>query len=184
VNPDCKVRVITINSYFNPAQEAKAANTLIDAGADVLSTYVNDPTYCKVAADRGVYAIGLYTDSFAATCAKSVLLSTVYGVGDYFKREAESIRNGTWEGGKLEWIEVGEGPGTPHLSSVNKELTTPELRAKVEEAYKKILAGESPFKGPIVDQKGKVRVPEGKTMTNEELWYGQDYFVEGVIAAS
>jgi basic membrane lipoprotein Med (substrate-binding protein (PBP1-ABC) superfamily) len=184
VNPDCQVRVITINSYFAPAAEAKAANTLIDAGADVLSSYVNDPTYCKVAADRGVFAIGLYTDGFAKSCAKSVLLSTVYDVSDYFKAEAESIRNGTWEGGKLEWIEVGAGPGKPHLSNISETLTTPEMRAKIDAAYKKILGGESPFKGPIVDQKGKVRVAEGTTMTNEELWYGQDYFVKGVIASS
>ncbi|MDF2758853.1 MAG: nucleoside-binding protein, partial [Thermomicrobiales bacterium] len=35
------------------------------------------------------------------------------------------------------------------------------------------------FTGPIADQSGEIRVPEGQSMTDEEL-LSMDWFVEGV----
>jgi basic membrane lipoprotein Med (substrate-binding protein (PBP1-ABC) superfamily) len=183
VNPKCQTRVVIINSYFNPSLEAKASNTLIDAGADVLSSYVNDPTYCQVAEKRGAYAIGLYTESFAKSCPGAALVSTIYDIGDFFKKEAESIRNGTWKGGRLAFIKIGDKPGSPRLSAINPEITSKELRDKVQAEYKKILDGESPFKGPISDQSGKVRVPAGKTLDDKFLWYGWTWYVKGVVGS-
>jgi basic membrane protein A len=183
VNPKCQVRVVVINSYFNPSLEAKASNTLIDAGADVLSSYANDPTYCQVAEKRGVFAIGLYTQSFAKSCSGAALLSTLYDVSDYFQHEAQSIRDGTWKGGRLEWIKIGDKPGSPRLSQINPALTSKALRTKVQDEYKRILAGDSPFKGPIADQNGKVRVPAGKSLDNQFLWYGWSWYVQGVVGS-
>jgi basic membrane protein A len=183
VNPKCQVRVVVIGSYFNPAAESTAANTLINAGADVLDSYANDPTYCEVAQKRGRYAIGLYTTSFSQSCPNAVLVSTVYDVSNFFKQQAQEIRNGTWHGGQLEWIPVGTGPGSPRLSDINPKITTPALRATVEARYAQIVKGDSPFKGPIYDQKGNLRVPTGTTLSPTFLWYGWTWYVKGIIGS-
>ncbi|NEU35913.1 BMP family ABC transporter substrate-binding protein, partial [bacterium LRH843] len=45
-----------------------------------------------------------------------------------------------------------------------------------------IIAGEfHPFTGPIKDQSGTVRIPEGETATNEQL-ATMDWYVEGMTA--
>ncbi|MEA2330964.1 MAG: basic rane protein, partial [Thermoleophilaceae bacterium] len=182
-NPECEVRVVVIESYFDPSKAAKASNTLIDAGADVLSAYVNDPTFCQVAEKRGVFAIGLYTEGFSQSCPKAAIASTIYDFSDYFEQEAKSIRDGTWEGGVLEWVKIGDKPGSPRLSDLNEDITTPELREKVEAEYQKILDGETPFQGPITDNKGEERVPAGETLDDVFLWYGWDWYVEGVVGS-
>ena len=51
----------------------------------------------------------------------------------------------------------------------------------IEEIKKKILAGTfNVFSGPIKDQKGKVRVPAGAVMSDEEQ-LSCNWFVEGVV---
>ena len=52
---------------------------------------------------------------------------------------------------------------------------------KVDEMTQKIINGEfKVFEGPIKDQSGNVKVPEGKVMTDDEL-LSFDWFVEGVV---
>ena len=51
----------------------------------------------------------------------------------------------------------------------------------MDAAKAKIISGElHPFAGPIKDQNGEVKVPEGTTMTDDEIW-NMSWFVEGVI---
>jgi basic membrane lipoprotein Med (substrate-binding protein (PBP1-ABC) superfamily) len=49
-------------------------------------------------------------------------------------------------------------------------------------AKKKILAGWSPFTGPIVDQSGKIEVKKGKAATAAQL-AGMGYLVKGVVGS-
>ena len=59
---------------------------------------------------------------------------------------------------------------------------TDEQRAKVDATIEAIGSGEfHPFTGPLKDQSGELRVPEGETMTKEEL-AGMDWYVEGMTA--
>jgi hypothetical protein len=46
---------------------------------------------------------------------------------------------------------------------------------------KEIIEGTfHPFSGPVKDQSGTVRIPQGKSATDEEM-LNMKYFVEGVI---
>jgi len=56
-----------------------------------------------------------------------------------------------------------------------------EVRNLVNAERERIISGEQLiFTGPIRDQSGTVRVPEGVTMTDDEIW-SMNWFVEGVI---
>ena len=56
----------------------------------------------------------------------------------------------------------------------------------VQEQVKKLEAGIKagtfhPFAGPVVDQDGKVRVPAGQNMADEDM-QKMDFFVQGVAS--
>jgi basic membrane protein A len=59
-------------------------------------------------------------------------------------------------------------------------LVPDDVKKLVEDKKGKITSGEwDVFTGPIKDQKGNIKVPEGKKMSDEEM-LGFDWFVEGV----
>ena len=62
VNPNIKVKIIWVNSWFDPGKEADAAKALLDQGADVLMQHTDSPAAMQVAAQRGVFAFGQDSD--------------------------------------------------------------------------------------------------------------------------
>jgi len=63
VNPEAKVLVSFINSFFDPAKAKEAALAQIDAGADIL--YAERAGVIEAAAENGLYAFGNLTDQNA-----------------------------------------------------------------------------------------------------------------------
>ena len=49
VNPDIKVKIVWVNSWFDPGKEADAAKALFDQGADIIVQHTDSPA---AAADR------------------------------------------------------------------------------------------------------------------------------------
>jgi basic membrane protein A and related proteins len=55
------------------------------------------------------------------------------------------------------------------------------VRTRVAQTEKDIASGKlHPFAGPVVEQGGKVRIPAGKIMSDDELGT-MDYYVDGVV---
>ena len=65
----------------------------------------------------------------------------------------------------------------------SNDFVPEEVRTSVEEEIARFKSGEETiytiFTGPIADQSGEIRVPEGQSMTDEEL-LSMNWFVEGV----
>ena len=56
MNPAATTTVVWTGTWSDPGKEAEAANSLVDAGADVLTGHVDSPiTYTQTAEKRGVY---------------------------------------------------------------------------------------------------------------------------------
>src|SRR6202161_4480242 len=62
VNPDIKVKIIWVNSWFDPGKEADAAKALLDQGADVIMQHTDSPAAMQIASSRGAYAFGQDSD--------------------------------------------------------------------------------------------------------------------------
>jgi basic membrane lipoprotein Med (substrate-binding protein (PBP1-ABC) superfamily) len=77
----------------------------------------------------------------------------------------------TWGGIADGMVELAPfGPGVPE-----------DVRALVTERQAEIAGGTlHPFAGPVLDNQGAERVPQGSTPSDEDL-LGMDYFVEGVV---
>ncbi len=71
--------------------------------------------------------------------------------------------------------------GMVRLAPFNASVPA-DVKAQIAKLEGEIRAGTlHPFAGPVVDQDGRTRVPQGKTMTDDELGR-MDYYVEGVAS--
>ncbi|MDF2621357.1 MAG: basic rane lipoprotein, partial [Xanthobacteraceae bacterium] len=83
VNPDMKIKVVWVNSWFDPAKEADAAKALIDQGADVISQHTDSPAAMQAAEARGAKAFGQASDMITFG-PKAQLTSIVDNWGPYY----------------------------------------------------------------------------------------------------
>ncbi|HYF76365.1 MAG TPA: BMP family ABC transporter substrate-binding protein [Symbiobacteriaceae bacterium] len=174
VNPDVKVRVVWTNTWFDPAKEKDAANSLLDLGAELIAMYQDSPGPLQAAQERGKTAIGNDTDS-RQYAPKAFLTAPVWNWGPYYVKAVKSVLDGTW---KTEEYMGGMSDGMVELAPI-ADFAHKDAKAKAEEAQKKIVGGWNIFTGPINDQTGKVKIEAGKSLTQKE-WLEMNWFVEGV----
>ncbi|KAA1174455.1 BMP family ABC transporter substrate-binding protein [Marinobacter salinexigens] len=177
VNPDIELKVVWVNTWFDPAKEADAANALMDQGVDVIVQHTDSPAPLIAADKRGKWGVGQASD-MRKFGDGAHLLSVVDDWAPYYIDRVQAVMDGTW---KSEDHWGGMDEGLIKVVGISDRLTD-EQRAKVEGVRDAIIAGEfHPFTGPIKDQSGTVRIPEGETATNEQL-ATMDWYVEGMTA--
>ncbi|MGI9953259.1 BMP family ABC transporter substrate-binding protein [Moorellaceae bacterium AZ2] len=175
VNPDVKVKVVWTNTWYDPAAEKQAALSLLDAGADVIAQHQDTPGPQQAAQERGKYAIG-YNCDMRQFAPNASLTAPIWNWGPYYVQTVEAVKNGTW---KPEQYYGTMKDGIVDLAPFN-DVVPQEVRDLVEKKKQEIIEGKFyVFQGPIKDQSGKIRVPEGGKMSHEEV-LGVDWFVEGV----
>jgi basic membrane lipoprotein Med (substrate-binding protein (PBP1-ABC) superfamily) len=178
VNPDVTTTLVLNNAWVDPAKEAAAVNALADAGIDVVTSIVDSPvTIVKTAEERGIKSIGFHSGAVAQFAPEGWLTGVDYTWGPLFTRVVQSIQDGTWKSehirGGIESDFVGLAPYGPSVSDETKQL--------IEEAKTQLISGElNIFQGPIADNTGTVRIPEGEA-GGIELLDTTDWLVEGVI---
>lgn len=90
VNPDAKVLVTFINSWFDPAAAKEAALAQVDSGADVL--YAERFGVIEAAAENGLFAIGNMSDQ-NALAPEYVVTSVAWNMNptiDYVIKQVEA----------------------------------------------------------------------------------------------
>ncbi|MDR2156699.1 MAG: BMP family ABC transporter substrate-binding protein [Clostridiales Family XIII bacterium] len=179
VNPDAEVKVVYINSWYDPAKEKEAAEALLSQGCDVITQHADTtgPQLAAAAADK--YAIGYNLDNSAVEGLEDAFLTApIWNHEIFLIPTIQAILDGTWE---PESYYGTMADGYIDLAPLTKNVSA-EATAKVEEVMTKIKAGEFPiFVGPIKDNAGNVKVPEGQTLDRSGIWK-TDYLVEGVTA--
>jgi basic membrane protein A len=177
-NPEATVRVVWTNTWFDPAKERAAAEALLDGGADVIAQHQDSGGPQQAAEDRGLYGVG-YNADMAPLAPDAVITSAIWNWGPYYIDIVESVMDGTWESEQY-W--GGWQDGVVDLAPI-AEFVPEEIRTTAEEEIARFKSGEETiytiFTGPIADQTGEIRVPEGQSMTDEEL-LSMNWFVEGV----
>ena len=167
--------MVWTNTWYDPAAEKEAGLAVIEAGADVVAQHQDTPGPQQAAEEKGVYGIGYNTDmrSFAP---KANLTSPVWNWGPYYTKVVKEVMEGTWQpeaywGGIKDGI-IDIGPYGPMVPEEVKQLVAERRQLIIDEEW-------DVFWGPVKDQSGEVRVPEGSKMTDEEM-LSFDWFVEGV----
>jgi basic membrane protein A and related proteins len=175
VNPNIKVKLVLIDSWFDPSKEAAATETLTNLGCDVVAPHTDSPAVLQVLEKKKLYGFGNAADmSRFAPHAQLTAIENIWG--PYYISRAQAILDGKWEADDAWW---GIKEGAVVMAPYNKAM--PE---NVRAAADKIIAGYKDggydvFTGPISDQTGKERVAKGEKLTLKDL-ATIDWFVKGV----
>lgn len=176
VNPDVQVIPAYVNSWYDPAKERQASQSLVDSGADVLVMETNSPAVASVAERSGVWMMGYGWDQ-SARSPETWLGSFTFTWGPYILTQAQAILDGSWE---PEVYYGGIDDGMVGLSPLGSDVPQ-DVQDLVDQKMKEISSGElDVFAGPIYNNEGDLRVQEGETIPVEERPECCDYYVQGV----
>lgn len=175
VNPKVQTKQVMISAWFDPGKERAAAETLFSQSADVVTTHTDSPAVQQAGEDRGIWTIG-YDSDMARFGPKTCLTSVVSVWSGYYIQEVGAALDGTWKSHDT-W--GGLKSGMIVMAPFNKVVPQPiqdEIRAREAD----IKSGKLlPFAGPIADQSGKIRVPAGSAMTDDQI-NSLNWLVKGV----
>ncbi|TWI62569.1 nucleoside-binding protein [Pseudoduganella lurida] len=178
VDPKVRTRVMWVNTWYDPAREKLAAEALISQGADVLANDTASPAVLQAAQEKGKYGFARDAD-MSRFAPKSHLTATTNQWGKFYTETALAVMSGTWRSGD---VRGGLKEGMVRMAPLNGVV--PADAAKLFETRKaQMSAGKlNPFRGPIKDQRGNLKVPAGVDMPLQEV-LSMNYYVQGVEGA-
>ena len=174
VNPNFKLKVIWVNTWFDPGKEADAAKALIDQGVDVLTQHTDTTAPMQVAEERGIKAFGQASDMIKAgpNAQMSAIVDTW---GAYYVKRTKMLLDGTWTStSSFDGLKDGILTMAPYTNVPD------DVKKMAEETEAKIKSGElKPFTGPINKQDGSPWLKEGESADDGTI-LGMNFYIEGV----
>ena len=176
VNPQAQVKVIWLNSWFDPAKERDAAFTLFNQSVDVITFHTASNAVMVAAQERGKMAIAYHSD-MRKVAPDAQLMAVTHEWGAYYTQRVLAVQKGQWRTGNV-WGGLKEG-------MIRVGDFGPKLPAKVRDEIVKlqqdIVQGKRhPFQGPIVDNEGKAIVAAGQKLSDVQI-LNMNYGVAGVM---
>jgi basic membrane protein A len=168
-SPEAEVRVVWTSTWFDMPTEGAAAQSLLDAGADVIAMHQDSPAPGQKAEAEGAGWVGYNVDN-SEFAPNGWLTAPVWDWGPFYLKTAEEVRAGTWKAegfygdmadGMVDLAEFG-----PSVSDETRALIATRKQEIIDETF-------AVFPDPIVNQDG-VEQPLGNI-------FEMNYFVEGVL---
>ena len=176
VNPEVTMRVVWTSTWFDPDKEKQAAQGLADAGVSVISMQQDSPAAGQVAEDEGLKWTG-HNDDMERFAPEAWLTGPLWNWGPFYVETTRQVLEDNW---KSEEYYGDMSDGLVKLAPLGDSVDE-ETARMIEEKQKETVEGSfDPYTGPVRDQDGKVRIPEGETASLEHL-FSMNYLVEGVI---
>jgi basic membrane protein A len=159
-NPDAKIHMVWINTWFDPPKEKSGAESVLDLNADVLTGTTDSPSLAQAAAARGKYAVGVDYDQ-SSYAPQAILQSDRFLWGPHYINSVKAIMAGTWKPVQYYYhMKDGLVEPTPPSSFVQADVASAAMAVAAQ-----IKAGTfNIWKGPLIDNHGNVKAPEGKTL--------------------
>lgn len=175
VDPKARLRVVWLDTWFDPAREREAALALAGQGADVLTNHSGSPAVPQVAQQKGLRLVA-YQSDMRRFAPDAQIAAVTHHWGGYYAGEAEALLAGRWTAAPY-W--GGLRDGVVRLEAVSAALPQ-ALRDRVDAMRREIAGGRfGPFNGRLVDADGVERQAAGATMGDAAI-AAMDWFVEGV----
>src|SRR6202045_4382748 len=175
INPNIKVKIIWVNSWFDPGKEADAAKALLDQGADVIMQHTDSPAAMQIAEARHAHAFGQDSDmiKFGPTAQ---LTAIVNNWGPYYVERVQAVLDNKWTSG-----DVWGGLKSKMLLMAPYTNMPDDVKKIAMETEAAIPAGSlPPFKCPVVDQEGKSVECKGGTHLDDGQILGMNFYVKGI----
>ena len=174
-NPKAKLLVHFIGSWSDEEKERESVDSLARAGADVFTCHTDMSYAVREADQRGFFTVGYsavhegHSDHFltAALYDWDILYEKV--LGDYMSGRASRS--------SADWLDISRGGVKLYQLS---PLVSEETAALIEQEKERITMNQDVFSGLIYDHRGRIRCEEGERISDQELFNGMEWFVEGV----
>jgi simple sugar transport system substrate-binding protein len=177
VNPKAQLKVVWLNSWFDPSRERDAAMTLFNQQVDVMAFHTASSAVMVAAQERGKLAVAYHSD-MRAQAPDAQIVAVTHQWGDYYTRRAQAVLDGSWKSGNL-WGGVKEG-------MIRLEGFGPKVPAAVQKEVlarqKEIATGRlHPFaaRADVLDNQGRKVIARGQTLSDEQILQ-MNWLVEGV----
>ena len=174
INPDFKLKIVWVSTWFDPGKEADAAKVLIGQGADIITQHTDSTAPLQIAAEQGVVGFGQASDMIKFA-PENQLTAIIDDWAPYYVRRVGAVLDGTW---KSEDTWDGMGPGMVGMAPYTN--LPDDVVAMAKETQAKITSGEfHPFTGPIHNQAGEMVIGEGEVLDDGVL-LGMNWYVKGI----
>ncbi|HWS57459.1 MAG TPA: BMP family ABC transporter substrate-binding protein [Actinotalea sp.] len=181
VRPDVEVVAVSTTSWCDPATQADRIASLLSSGVDVVTQHQDcTKTIIEATESAGAATVGYHADA-SALAPEGWLTGSEWNWGPLYTEIVQTAIDGAFTGSEFNAnyrADMASGEN-PFVASVIGASVTEETQALMAAAEAELVAGGSPFAGPVTAQDGTVVVPEGESpdiATVEQM----DYFVQGV----
>ena len=175
VNPRAQVKVVWLNTWFDPTKERDAAMALFNQNVDVIAFHTGSTAVMAAAQERGKMAVAYHSD-MRKVAPDAQIIAVTHEWGAYYTARIKAVQQGQWQTGNV-WggvkegmVRVGDfGPKVPKA-----------VQAEVLAKQKDLASGKlHPFAGPISDNDGKLVLPAGQALSDAQI-LSMNYLVAGV----
>ncbi len=174
--PECTMEVRWINTWYDPDKEKQAAQSLLDAGVDVVLVGSDTPGPLVAAANANKWALTYDYINSCSPAPKNCLGNEYWNWGPVYLDIVKQIRAGTWKPGN-DFRDADSGivgfygfmEGQTPQPGVPADVI-PQVKAKIADMLAGKFTVQDVFRGPIKDNTGNVIIPDGKTVTVEDLF--------------
>lgn len=179
VNPNVTVDLVFTNSWYDPAAETEAINSLASQGVKVVYVLTDSPIAGVQAAERaGIRSLAHFAD-LSSFAPKGWITGSAWQWSRLYEDVTKRVLDNTWQpahygGGFTEgYVALAPfGPAVPALA-----------QARAREVIEAIKTGKrSVFAGPIRDSQGVIKVPAGQVLDLGAI-QSMDWTVKGVRSA-
>ena len=175
VNPNIKVKIIWVNTWFDPGKEADAAKALLDQGADIIMQHTDSPAPMQVASERGKLAFGQDSEMIKFG-PKAQLTSILDTWAPYYIARVKAELDGSWKS-----EDTWGGLDSKMFEMAPYTNMSEEVKKMAEETQAAITAGKLyPFKCPVAGQDGKEVECKGGDHLDDGQVLGMNFYVKGV----
>ncbi|MEX3009671.1 BMP family ABC transporter substrate-binding protein [Hoeflea sp. TYP-13] len=177
VNPNLNdVKVIWMNSWFDPAKNKASAESLVSQGADVVfSLFPGTPSAVAASEELGVYTTVTLSDNSAFAPTRHLAAIQV-DFGPIMIAKVQEAMDGKFVGNDTF---AGIGENSVSVAGLSKDLSEEQKSAILAKQDEIRSGGFHPFQGPITDNKGKEAVAAGSKLDDGAV-KGMNFLVQGI----
>lgn len=179
VNPEAEVYVSFCGSWTGDDEAERSAELLADSyGVDVLTLHTDSLAPLETADKRGIWSIGYNYDN-SELFPGTYLTACVWDWDSYYTEQIQSCIQGKFRG-EHKWLGIESGimklvdPGKTGNAASGYELALEAAESRFRDFSADV------FYGPVTDNTGAIRVPDGESMSDAMMLGGFDWYVEGV----
>jgi basic membrane protein A and related proteins len=170
VNPDFKIEVVWVNTWFDPAKEADAAKVLLSKGVDIMVQHTDSTAPLQEAEKVGVQGFGQASDMIKFA-PKAQLTAIVDNWAPHYIKTVKAVMDGSWKPQQT-WAGMADGD-VVMAPYTNMPEDVAKAAAETAEAIK---TGKlNPFAGKITKQDGTM-----VENLNDGDILGMNWYVKGV----